>query len=244
VTITLLGNAQLASGNASPGLDSYMISPASTAGSTLVLTGSTYYNMGAVTGPLAITDNSGTNVWQYSTADTMNPPTVIAGPLDMTMYYSCWVAWVINAASVTTINVNFSNSYTTSVSVTYSQWSGIVQGDNGSMITGTSSGTDASCAPVTLRNAGDMVTGVGYGITGNMGGEPPMGTSSYSSSMTGEQWYAFPGMTGSYTATYDNWASNSDYAAVIMSFSPVFLGPVATPPLYQMRSTRQPWRIR
>ena len=66
---------------------------------------------------------------------------------------------------------------------------------------------------------------------------PPAGTTSFPSDGTGYQWYVLPGTAGSYTATYNNWNSGTDYAMALMAFSPVSLGAGAVP--YQMRSTRR-----
>jgi hypothetical protein len=160
---------------------------------------------------------------------------VIAGPLNGNEYYACWVAWALAAAPVTTITINFSGSLATNVHVTYSEWAGIVAPGAGSTIAGTSSGTNAASAPVTLGSSGELVAGAADGLTGLSGNSPPAGTTSFPSDGTGYQWYVLPGVTGSYTATYGNWASGSDYAVALMAFLPAS---TATLP-YQMRSSRR-----
>lgn len=181
---------------------------ATTNGNLLVVTGY-YYDSTAVS--LTITDTA-TNTWTIGNTmvQAQNPPV----GLDTGDAFSAFVAWVLNAAPVTSVTVGTSGSSVFGCVFTLSEWSGLTSRTDSSAANG-ASGIELQPAALTLATSSDVVIGAGRQQFG--AGSPVAPLTGFSSDTSGVTAYAQPGSAGTYTP---DWGSTSHgWAAAAAAFT-------------------------
>jgi hypothetical protein len=201
MAIALVQNSH-ASGAVTGATAAVALPGASTAGNMLSLHGSVVLNASGV-GISSVTDGTA-NSWTVSTSTVtaQNPP--IGWAPSGTMY-ATFCAWVLNAASATTITLTMAGSVLTFWNVIAAEWSGVGSSDTAAA-SGTTAGAGLSLSQgLTLAGSGELVllasdttnqwtSGPSQATAFSSGGSP---YSVYALSQSGSQTYTWSGATNS-----------------------------------------------